>query len=106
MYVHSDMATIADIDEPARLYATSKSQQLSSVQVQLSPVESEQRAVQFGAEIPLHLQSACKAPIYLRACLFGLWLAGCVGKAAVQGKLLCRESCCSEFNCLAIWLAG
>jgi hypothetical protein len=42
----------------------------------------------------------------LRACLFGLWLAGCVGKAAVQGKLLCRESCCSEFNCLAIWLAG
>jgi hypothetical protein len=65
MYVHSDMATIADIDEPARLYATSKSQQLSSVQVQLSPVESEQRAVQFGAEIPLHLQSACKAPIYL-----------------------------------------
>jgi hypothetical protein len=41
-----------------------------------------------------------------RACLFGLWLAGCVGKAAVQEKLLYRESCCCEFNYLATWLAG
>jgi hypothetical protein len=41
-----------------------------------------------------------------RACLFGLWLAGCAEKAAVQGKLLCRESCCSELNRLASYLAG
>jgi hypothetical protein len=33
----------------------------------------------------------------LRACLFGLSVAGCAGKAAVEGKLLCRESCCSVF---------
>jgi hypothetical protein len=46
------------------------------------------------------------ARVALRACLFGLWLAGCAGKAAVQRKLLCRESCCSELNCLATWLAG
>jgi hypothetical protein len=39
-----------------------------------------------------------------RACLFGLSVAGCVGKAAVQEKLLCRESRCSEFCCLATWL--
>jgi hypothetical protein len=44
--------------------------------------------------------------MWLRACLFGLWLAGCAGKAAVQEKLLCRESCCSECNCLANCLAG
>jgi hypothetical protein len=43
---------------------------------------------------------------YLRACLFGLWLAGCAGKAAVQRKLLCRENCCSELNRLASCLAG
>jgi hypothetical protein len=41
----------------------------------------------------------------LRAYLFGLSVAGCTGKAAVQGKLLCRKSCCSEFYCLASWLA-
>jgi hypothetical protein len=39
------------------------------------------------------------------ACLFGLWLAGCPGKAAVQVKLLCSESYYFEFHCLAIWLA-
>jgi hypothetical protein len=33
----------------------------------------------------------------LRACLFGLSMTGCAGKAAVWRKLLCRESCCSEF---------
>jgi hypothetical protein len=42
----------------------------------------------------------------LRACLFGMWLAGCAGKAAMQRKLLCRESCCSELNRLASCLAG
>jgi hypothetical protein len=35
-----------------------------------------------------------------RACLFGLSVASCTRKAAVQRKLLCRESCCSEFHCL------
>jgi hypothetical protein len=37
----------------------------------------------------------------LRACLFGLSVAGCPEKAAVQRKLLSRISCCSEFHCLA-----
>jgi hypothetical protein len=41
----------------------------------------------------------------LRACLFGLSVAGCVGKAAVWGKLLCRKSCCSKFHRLATWLS-
>jgi hypothetical protein len=41
-----------------------------------------------------------------RACLFGLWLAGCAGKAAMQRKLLCREICCSELNRLASCLVG
>jgi hypothetical protein len=44
------------------------------------------------------------APL-LRACLFGLSVAGCPGKAAVQRKLLSRKSCCFEFHCLASWLA-
>jgi hypothetical protein len=40
-----------------------------------------------------------------RACLFGLSVAGCAGKAAVQRKLLSRKSCCSEIHRLVIWLA-
>jgi hypothetical protein len=36
----------------------------------------------------------------IRACFFELSVAGCVGKAVVEGKLLCRQSCCFEFHCL------
>jgi hypothetical protein len=43
------MATIADIDEPARLYVTSKSQQLSSVQVPLAQWNLSN--VQFSSEL-------------------------------------------------------
>jgi hypothetical protein len=43
--------------------------------------------------------------IGLRACLFGLSVADCVGKVAVQEKLLSRESRCFEFCCLATWLS-
>nr|XP_051189898.1 uncharacterized protein LOC127303175 [Lolium perenne] len=50
-------------------------------------------------------------PAALRACLFGLWLAGCAGKAAAQGKLLCRESCYRPLRALretadAGWAGG
>jgi hypothetical protein len=41
--------------------------------------------------------------------LFGLWLAGCAGKAAVQKKLLCRKSCCVEKAAVlnfAVWQFG
>jgi hypothetical protein len=44
--------------------------------------------------------------LMLRACLFGLSVAGCGRKADVQRKLLCRESCCFEFYRLATWMAG
>jgi hypothetical protein len=43
----------------------------------------------------------------VRACLFGLWLAGCAGKATVQEKLLCRKAAVSNFIVWQLgWLSG
>jgi hypothetical protein len=41
----------------------------------------------------------------VRACLFGLAVAGCGWLCCCVVKLLCRKSCCYYFHCLATWLA-
>jgi hypothetical protein len=52
-----------------------------------------------AGEVHVSLQ---RKPRRLRACLFGLWLAGCAGEAAVQKKLLFQIL---SFGYLAGWLA-
>jgi hypothetical protein len=60
-------------------------------------VGKEQKFMYVPKVSALKTQHVIKIGKTLRACLFGLSVAGCAGKAAVWRKLLCRESCYSEF---------